>query len=128
VLIVGSESWIAGENATLNFEQFERLRGLLAAPNYTAFSNPEFQVFRRRYLLRHGQQPTTFARLGYEFMLCIGKALWQHGVYFQHGLVAQGFFAGTLGEGYQFTTRDNQHVPFVMFRQGVLTPVPSAFH
>lgn len=123
-LIVGTESWSSPENTSVNYETLERLRVMLAAPNYILTSNSNYYNFRKKYVKKHGQVPSLYARVGYEFMEFLGKALAQNGVYFQEGLTQAGYTTGLFGEGYNFqNSRDNQYVPFVRFREGALVPV-----
>ena len=74
--------------------------------------------------MKHGSFPSTYdnyAKIGFEFMIFVGKALHQYGVYFQQGLSNAGSIPGFLSEGYNYTnSRDNQLVPFVQFVDGQL--------
>ncbi len=123
-LIIGSENWSAPENTAVNYETLERLRVTLASPNFIMPTNASYAAFRKKFVKRHGQLPSLYARIGYEFMEFVGKELSQSGVYFQEGLNQKGFVSALFGEGYNFqNSRDNQYVPFVRFREGVLMPV-----
>ena len=62
------------------------------------------------------------SQLGFEMMLFYGGQLKTNGVYFQDGLNNAEFIPGYLFEGFKYQySRDNQHVPFVKFENGVLT-------
>ena len=123
-LIFGSENWSAAENTAVNYETLERLRVTLASPNFVIPNNASYAAFRKKFVKTHGQLPSQYARIGYEFMEFMGRALSQNGVYFQEGLNQRGYVAGLFGEGYNFqNSRDNQYVPFVRFKEGVLVPV-----
>jgi hypothetical protein len=124
ILIVGHENWIINAITSVDFGIYERLGIVLAAPNFSAITNPEYAAFRRQYLLKHGSLPSPYASLGYEFMIFVGHCLHQYGVYFQPKLSLAGVIRGTFGEGrYYPHTRDNQLVPFVQFKSGTLTVV-----
>jgi hypothetical protein len=121
IVVVGSESWIAPDNTSVNFENLERIHALFAAGNFAAAKNPWFIDFKRRYLAEHGEYPGFYARLGYEFMWFVGRAMKDYGTYFQQGLGERGFERGWLYEGYDFTSQvDNGYVPFVYFVNGEL--------
>jgi hypothetical protein len=123
-VIFGTESWAFPENTAVNYDTFERLKVVLASPNFSALTNPYYQTFRKKFMRKHGQLPSFYARVGYEFMIFVGKMMHEKGVYFQEGLTQMGYQPGFLGEGFNFqSSRDNQHVPFVQFKGGILTPV-----
>jgi hypothetical protein len=122
--IFGLESWASPDNSSTNYDTFERLGVTLAAPNYASLTNPAFIDFRKKYIHRHGQIPSTYARIGYEFLEFIGKALSENGTYFQEPLSQKSFIPGTLGEGYSFqNARDNQYVPFLRLKGGEMVPI-----
>jgi len=126
IIVVGNENWIVNE-ASINYDNFERLRVTLASPNYVSVHNPAYIAFRKKYIRTHGQLPSLYATIGFEFMDFIGKALYQHGVYYQDGLSQAGYLPGFLFTGYSFTnSRDNQFVPFVNIQQGELKVVNSS--
>lgn len=123
ILVVGNENWIANE-ASINYDNFERLRVTLAAPNFVPANSHRYVTFRKKYIRTHGTLPSLYARMGYEFMDFIGKALHEYGVYYQDGLSQAGYLPGYLSPGYSFTnSRDNQHVPFVRVTNGELVLV-----
>jgi len=124
VLIVGNESWISAENSSIDYSIFERLHIILEAPNFTLPRDPAFLSFKRRYIRQHGVIPSDYARLGYEFMYFVGRALRQYGVYFQTGFAQEGETMGLFNSRYDFrNSRDNQQVPFIYFHSGVLVLV-----
>jgi len=122
IRIIGNESWL--KDTSIDLGIYERLGICLAAPTFSSSLNPNFIEFRRRYILKHGSFPSTYdnyAKIGFEFMIFVGKALHQYGVYFQQGLSNAGSIPGFLSEGYNYTnSRDNQLVPFVQFVDGQL--------
>lgn len=121
IVVIGSEAWIAPENAS-SYDNLERIHVLLAASNFTAPRNPVFLDFRKKFLLKHGEFPGQYARLGYEFMWFVGHAMRDYGTYFQAGLAERQYYNGWMYPGYDFTSqRDNQYVPFVYFKEGELT-------
>lgn len=119
--IFGLESWIAPENSTANFDVFERLRVVISAPGFVDEASPAFISFRKRFVARNGQLPYTYSRLGYEFLFFLRHTMTEHGVYFIPGLQREPFTPGVIQQGYDFnSSRDNQYVPFVTFREGRL--------
>lgn len=124
ILIIGHENWIVPENTSVDFAIYEHLGVILAAPNFSLPTNPEYITFRRKYVLKHGSLPSIYACMGYEFITFIGHSLHRYGVYFQQGLGLAGPVSGTITEGHNYPgTRDNQLVPFVQFRSGDLVVV-----
>jgi hypothetical protein len=72
----------------------------------------------------HGRVPNTYAKIGYEFMLLMGRQLKENGVYFQEGMNNRAFIPGYLVQGYNFQlSHDNQFVPFVHYKYGKITLV-----
>jgi hypothetical protein len=123
-VIIGAESWYSPDNTSVNYETMERLRVTLASPNFVLSDNSNYQQFRKKFVAKHGQLPSLYARMGYEFMEFVGRTLFQNGVYFQEGLNQTSYVPGFFGEGYNFqNARDNQYVPFVRFKEGMLVPV-----
>ncbi len=122
IVVVGSENWISPENSSVNLENLERIHALFAAGNFTSSRNALYIDFRKKFLTKHGEFPSFYAKLGYEFMWFVGHAMKDYGTYFQQGLTDKGFYKGWLYEGYDFTSQhDNGYVPFVYFKQGELT-------
>lgn len=120
-IIVGNESWLDNSN---NYETYERLHIMLAAPNYSLFSGQNYLEFRRNFLKKHGtfyDKYYNYARIGYEFMTFVGHALSRYGVYFQDGLAETEDIPGYLTPGFNYHgSRDNQKVPFAFFKEGEL--------
>lgn len=122
ILVVGSENWI--DDTAVPFEKYQTLGITMAAPNYVAPDNLYRQNFIAKYLKRYGRVPTNLSMRGYELMLFFGNQLKTNGVYFQDGLNQAAFLPGYLSQGFKFQySRDNQLVPFVKFKKGVLTLV-----
>jgi hypothetical protein len=122
IVVVGSENWISPDNSSVNFESFERVHVLFASSNFTQPRNPGFADFRKKFISRHGEYPSFYAKLGYEFMWFVGHAMNQYGTYFQYGLAERGFYKAWMYEGFDFTSQhDNQYVPFIYFKDGELT-------
>ncbi|MDZ4714706.1 MAG: hypothetical protein SH819_04480 [Cytophagales bacterium] len=125
VLIIGSESWL--DNPSVDLRKYERLNVMFAAPNYTSYSRAPFQKFRKAYIRTHGSFPQeymNYTKVGFEFMMIIGRALHDHGVYFQTGLAETGLVPGWLTNGYELSpTRDNRGFPFIYFHRGELIPI-----
>ena len=117
VIVVGNETWL--NNAAANFETYERLHLILAAPTFTMYSNPKFIAFRKKFMSVHGVMPSEFSKIGFEFMWYIGHSLQKYGVYFQEGVQDEAFQSGFLFKGYDFSdARSNQFVPFIHFDGG----------
>lgn len=125
ILIVGSESWL--DNPSVDLAKYEKLHIMFAAPNYTSFTDPAFLNFRKAYIRSHGAFPPeymNYTKVGFEFMMIIGRALKAHGVYFQDGLQAAGPLSGYLTRKFHFSPmRDNMGFPFIFFHRGDLVPV-----
>jgi hypothetical protein len=65
-----------------------------------------------------------YTKIGFEFMIITGRALKNHGVYFQESLYNSGPVPGWLTKGYHFSAlRDNQGFPFVYFHRGDLVSI-----
>jgi hypothetical protein len=124
VTILGSESWL--DQAAVNYEKYQRMNIVLAAPNYTASDNAWYKAFQRKFVRTHGRTSSTasysdYSRLGYDFMLFAGNALKKHGVYFQQQLQKEKWAPGYVKAGYDYTqSRDNHFIPFIKFDGGKL--------
>lgn len=120
ILVVGSENWI--DDTAVSYEKFQSLGVVFAAPNFVPVNSPVRRRFIEKYLRKYGKVPSNFSQLGYEMMLLFGGQLKTNGVYFQDGLNNTEFIPGHLFQGFSYEySRDNQIVPFVHFRDGVLT-------
>jgi ABC-type branched-subunit amino acid transport system substrate-binding protein len=120
IMIVGSENWI--DDTAVAFEKFQTLGIVMTAPNYVPMSHPHRKEFLRKYMKAYGKVPSNLSKLGYELMLFFGNQLKTNGVYFQDGLNKAENIPGYLSQGFKYqNSRDNQSVPFVKFRGGVLT-------
>lgn len=131
VTIVGSENWL--DQAAVDYSKYEALRIVLYAPNFSADNNPAYLAFQRKFIKKHGRNSsasayTNYAKIGYDFMLFAGNTLKKHGVYFQDALTKNKQVPGYLTGGYDFTTsRTNQYVPFIEFRNGKLVEISKRF-
>ena len=122
ILVVGSENWI--DDTAVAFEKYQTLGVAFTAPNFVSVVSPQRARFISRYLGKYGKVPSKLSQLGYEMMLFYGNQLKKNGVYFQDGLNNAEFIPGYLFHGFNFQfSRDNHHVPFVRFRNGVPTLV-----
>jgi hypothetical protein len=126
-VILGNENWLL--DRSFDFEKLQRLRLVMAAPNFTSLHNPDFIRFRKKYLQTYGvipsyyDLPSSYARIGYEFMLFAGHMLGKYGVYFQKGFEQETFIRGNLVNGYSFQqAHSNQVFPFIKFSNGELAP------
>lgn len=119
IVIVGSENWL-NDNA-VDFEKYQSLGVVLAAPGFTTPYNMHYKTFLRKYIKVHGRIPNNYAKLGYEMMLFLGNSLKKYGGYFQDGFNREKLMRGYLFEGYNFQfSHDNQLIPFIKFRSGQL--------
>jgi tetratricopeptide (TPR) repeat protein len=127
VTVLGFESWL--DQAAVNYEKYQRLNIVLAAPNFSSSDNSWYKAFQRKFVKTHGRTSSTasyvnYAKLGYDFMLFAGNSLKKNGVYFQQSLQKAKWVPGFLLEGYDFTEgRDNHLVPFIKFDGGKLVVV-----
>jgi hypothetical protein len=114
ILVLGQENWL--DNSTLDFEKYQTLPIVLAAPNFIETNDRELNAFVKKFIRVHGRVPSTHAKMGYELMLFAGYQLQQNGVYFQEALNRKGFFPGYLYQGYNYQySRSNQFVPFIRY-------------
>jgi hypothetical protein len=114
VVVVGYETWM--ENSTLDFEKYQTLPIVLAAPNFIANDDPELNAFIKKFIRVHGRVPSAHAKMGYELMMFAGMQLKENGVYFQEALNKQSLIPGNLYQGYNFQfSRTNQYVPFIRY-------------
>lgn len=121
-LLVGSENWL--DDNAIDFEKYQAMGIVLAAPNFMAYQAPGYKAFEKKFLRAHGRSASNLARMGYEFMLFTGNQLKKNGVYFQAGLSESGVLPGYLGQGFDYRySHDNQVVPFITFRKGELTMI-----
>lgn len=119
IVVLGSEAWL--ENTIVDFEKYQTLPIVLAAPNFISQADPDFTAFVRRYIRTHGRVPSQHASLGYEIMMFAGKLLKDHGIYFQEALNKESFVPGTLYQGFNFqNSRNNQFVPFIRYQDGAM--------
>jgi hypothetical protein len=122
ILVVGSENWI--DDTAVAFEKYQTLGIAFTAPNFVSLDNTRRKNFFSKYVRKYGKVPSNLSQLGYEVMLFFGNQLKTNGVYFQDGLNKAEFFPGYLSQGFKYQySRDNQLVPFVRFKNGVLTLV-----
>lgn len=125
LLIVGAESWL--DNPSVDLGKYEKLNVMFAAPNYTAYTESAFLNFRKAYIRSHGSFPPeymNYTKIGFEFMMITGRALKQHGVYFQDGLKQSGPVPGVLTHTFHYSpAHGNIGFPFVYFRNGDLVPI-----
>lgn len=122
ILVVGSENWI--DDTAVAFEKYQTLGITMTAPNYISPGILYQRDFISKYLKEYGRVPSNLSQLGYELMLFFGNQLKTNGVYFQDGLNKAEFLPGYLSQGFKYQySRDNQLVPFVKFKEGVLKRV-----
>lgn len=128
IQIVGSENWL--DQTSINYDKYQSLGVVFAAPNFSSQNDVWYQAFQQKFIATHGrsssgtQAYTNYAKLGYEFMLFVGHALKNHGVYFQDGL-SENPMTGFLTEGFSYEggARSNQRVPFIQFKKGELVVI-----
>lgn len=122
IVVLGSEVWL--EHTVVDFEKYQTLPIVLAAPNFVRADDPQYIAFLKHYIKQHGRVPSYYARNGYELMLFAGTLLKDHGVFFQEGLNNQEFIPGFLYQGYNFKfSRNNQYVPFIRYEDGYMKAI-----
>jgi len=127
VTVVGFESWL--DQMAVDYEKYQKLNIVLAAPNFASFDNPWYNAFQKKFIRVHGRGSSTtaysnYAMLGFDFMLFVGSALKKHGVYFQQAIQKEPWVPGYISQGYDFTGTHNNHlIPFVKFDGGRLVVV-----
>jgi hypothetical protein len=122
ILVLGQENWL--DNSTLDFEKYQTLPIVLAAPNFIETNDRELLAFVRKFIRVHGRVPSAHAKMGYELMLFAGYQLQQNGVYFQDALSRKGFFPGYLYQGYNYQdSRSNLFVPFIRYEDDRMKPI-----
>mgnify|MGYP000929545199 FL=1 len=119
ITIIGQESWLT--DTSIDYSKFERTRVNLAAPNYRAISNPAYTEFRKKFIQKHGILPGEYATLGYETTMMVGQFFSKYGARFLELMPPGEIQPGHLGTGYLLLpSRDNGHVSFISFKQGVV--------
>jgi ABC-type branched-subunit amino acid transport system substrate-binding protein len=119
VIIVGQHSWI--DKPSMDFDKFERLHIMMAAPGFTQVFSPEFQTFRTRYARVFGVMPSAYSEIGFECMMVVGMGLKEHGSALISGLQQVPEIQGVLGRKYRYADRQsNSVVPFIIFENGDL--------
>lgn len=122
VTVLGSETWL--DQSIVDFEKYQTLPIVLAAPNFTDTKDPDYRAFMLKYIKVHARVPSTHARMGYELMMFFGSQLRENGIYFQEALNRRNYFPGILYQGFNFqTNRNNQFVPFIRYENDGLKPV-----
>lgn len=122
IVVLGQENWL--DNSTLDYEKYQTLPIVLAAPNFIDATDKDLAAFIKKYISVHGKVPSAHAKMGYELMLFAGNQLQQHGVYFQEALNQKGFFPGWLYQGYNYQySQSNQFVPFIRYQDDRLKVV-----
>ncbi|MEL6152440.1 MAG: hypothetical protein AAFQ78_00225 [Bacteroidota bacterium] len=120
--IIGHEAWI--QKNALTVDQLRRLPLRLIAPNYINYERAEIYAFRKRFYDRFACYPDHYACTGYEMMLFLGAMLSEHGTYFQQHW-GNALKPGAIFSGAAYGIHhDNQQVPIVQFRNGVLDIIP----
>jgi hypothetical protein len=114
VLVIGRESWLEDQSVALSL--YEKIGAVFSSPNFTPLSNPALLHFQKKYTQRHAVFPSSYAQIGYEFMMFLGTMLHQHGTHFEQTWQP---LPGTMSEGYvPQPSRDNALVPFIILQQG----------
>jgi len=121
-LVIGQEAWLS--DGSIDYARLERIKIVLAAPNYKSMANPDFQSFRKRYINKHGVLPTDYSSAGFEFIMVMGHMMNRFGVNFLQTIGDSTFIEGTLSGGISLSAqRDNRIVPFVSMKGGQLVRV-----
>lgn len=110
IALIGSEEWLNFKFIT--YDQLERLKVYLVAPNLVNFNNENVEKFRNTYMDETKSLPSPFTYNGYEMMLFVGQALKNYGTYFQNYSKEMGVQKGELFPAHSFIeANDNQYVP-----------------
>jgi tetratricopeptide (TPR) repeat protein len=122
VVVLGSEAWL--DQSIVDFEKYQTLPIVLAAPNFADMKDPDYRAFLKKYIKVHARVPSQHARMGYELMMFFGNQLRGNGIYFQEALNRQNYFPGTFYPGFNFqTNRNNQFIPFIRYENDGLKPI-----
>lgn len=122
IVIIGQESWL--EDNSIEYAKFENTKVAFASPNYNPLSKSGPSVFRTEYIKKHSVLPSDNAKMGYELMMNLGRAMGKYGNYYQDQLMKAGVMEGVLTPGYLLQPlRDNGLVPFVSFVSGELVEI-----
>lgn len=122
IVIIGQESWL--EDNSIEYTKFENTKVAFASPNYNPLSKSGPSVFRMEYIKKHSALPSDNAKMGYELMMNLGRAMGKYGNYYQDQLMKAGVMEGVLTPGYLLQPlRDNGLVPFVSFVSGELVEI-----
>lgn len=115
VPVIGHEGWMK-KNLVSN-DQLERMGVYILAPEYLDYGNPNYFVFRDKYLERVHSMPGRYAYLGYDLMMYYGRMMHRYGDLFQTAAISQEAYQGVLCANFNFqTNRDNQCVPIFQLR------------
>jgi hypothetical protein len=116
ITVLGSENWL--DQTVVDFEKYQTLPIVLAAPNFISPKDPDLAAFIKKFIKVHGRVPSMHAKMGYELMLFTGRQLKDNGVYFQEGMNRLNFIPGYLYQGFNFQmSRNNQYVPFIHYEE-----------
>ena len=119
VIVVGLDTWL--DKPSMDFDKFERLHIMMAAPSFVSVLTTEYQSFVKKYASNYGVLPSSYARIGFESMLMVGKSLKENGLSFISKAREAYSIEGSFGRIYKFNKKQsNQEVPFVIFDLGEL--------
>jgi hypothetical protein len=114
ITVIGSANWL--DLPVIKYSMYSKLGTILYAPAYDVRSTPAYNTFRDSFVKKHKYAPTKYVEIGYEIMQLTGRALYNHGKYFQLNWMDKGFIEGNLTAGFNFTnSNDNLVVPMLTF-------------
>ncbi|WP_375580756.1 hypothetical protein ABWH96_06990 [Marivirga tractuosa] len=110
--IIGYDEWL--DFNQISFDQLQRMGVIMIGQNYFDFSSHQVAEFKENYRKKYNKLPSQYSYDGYETMWFFGEQLIEFGNYFQYGLYNEGFQAGHLYFGFDYTNaNDNQFVPIM---------------
>lgn len=112
IALIGSEDWL--DFRFLTYDQLERLRVYILAPNLVNIGNEDVENFRNNYIDQTKSLPSSFTYNGYEMMVFVGETLMEYGTYFQKESENVGLQKGNILPAHSFAgANDNQYVPII---------------
>lgn len=117
--LIGNDSWF--DITSVTYEQLEELDVHFISPSYTEPQRRSVKSFREAYRKKYNVLPSKYAYAGYDAMYYIGQMLHQYGTYFQEFYTGPQPVKSLLFSGYNyFDAQDNQVVPIIRFKDGIL--------
>lgn len=117
--MIVTPDWFSFQN--IAYEQIDSRRVYIINPDYYDANGLNIKEFRELYQEKTNMIPSKYAYIGYETMYLFGKMLKTYGKDFREKLKQQGFVAGQLLYGADFSqSNDNQVVPILGIYEGIV--------